>query len=831
MKIEKKKPSSTGNHPINWDELYSSGQIKQWGLPIAQFQDPENGVFRDLLLNWSQLSDKTQSGDPIPMWRICCDVLLLEQDMVLDIDAIIYARTIILKNGASLILDLTGPDSEKPGLTIFASQVLDYDSGESCPLIIQGMRSESDIPGFAFSPSDRASGYVWPPGSDAPHAITSAKVDPAELIIGEPLRLFLMSEFQVATLLSTEEPELAIHQLKWIGEMGQANEDTQDLVSQALSLATSLTEKITRAKNSLLVPQLDYSIYGSKAQACMDLLRARETAWSNLENQIHDEKQWAADAKASLDDRQIQFNLDQQLQAQAQKARDQALYARNLGAQQVVYERAQIAYRKIDFDRGVEEWKKEMIKKEVIKMVLAVGDMAIQVGTIVAAGPEIAALPAIKTAADVVKTIADSTGKIMEESGNSESKAEEPKDDKDKSKKTAATKKKLKDSAKAIGKDGKGIVDAAMNIYDTVQKANELVNTSAATVEMADETTSQALSSDYLNGLDTVTGGSQEWDILTDQMDIIFKKLDDYKISGKEDLHHEINCLIIAGKAYGQAQLALAKANAELAEKKLRTSAAKKSILVFEKRYQELGAGITKDETIAALLYNKVLDSKRAVFLATEAYQRAFAYFSLVDKSGLPALPKITDTIDDFVRAVSMIAGDVLAISSLDKPPQSMGKGRKTGPAFLLNDDSVLNHMRTFGSITWELHYENTAFKDFSRIRLNCVRVFLEGVSCNGKIEIQVATSGVYTDKVPDGGTGSFVGKPMRFNFVYDGQDQNQIIFDGDIAERYEDDFFHPTPFSTWTIKAVGQDGSGLDFSTLTGIRIEFGGEATSCNW
>ncbi len=815
---------------ITWEKLYSARQIKKWGLPIAHFQDAENGIFRDLFLNWTQFSKKISNID-LPVRRICCDVLQLDGDIVLNIDAIIYARKIILKNNASVIIDHTGFEGQNPGLTLFAQEVVDFATGESRSLVIQRMESENDIPEFVFAPQRTVSGVAWTEDNESPVPLHPTNVDPQELLRDEPLQLFLINEFQVATLLSTEYPQLSIDQLQWIGEMARAGDETQDLIAQALSLATNLTEQISRAGDSLLIPQLDYAIYGSKASACMELLRARASSWRNLQQTMSDKEQWAADATAFLNDNQIQSQLNRRLQDQAQTARDQALYSRNLAAQQVVYERAAIDGCRIAYKRGIQYWEQEGIAKEAVKIALAVGDVAYQVGTVVAAGPEIAAIPALKKTADTTKAVMESVLDIMTESGQNESSAEPPSDAKNEEKeKVKSAKKTLNKAAKSLGEDGKGIVEAAINICGIVQKANKLVNTSAATVEMVDDTTGRALASDYLSELDTVTGGSQDWDKLSIETDAIFDKIRDYDIEGKTEFQNEIRRLIVMGKVYGETQLALAKANAELAEKKLRTQAAEKAVRVFQKRFEVLKEDIAEDETIAALLFNKVLDSKRAIYLAVEAYQRAFAYYTLVDKSQWPALPKITDSVDDFGRAVSNITGDALVVSRLGKLPQSMGNGQKTGPSFVLNDKRTIESMKKYCALTWQLPVTASSFRNFCRVRLSCIRVFLEGVQSDENIEIKVATSGVYKDKMPTVGDAIFVGKPMRFNFVYKGNEPERIIFDGDIAGRHQNDFYHPTPFTTWTFKVQKQDGSQLDLSGLEGIRIEFGGEATSRN-
>jgi len=93
---------------------------------------------------------------------------------------------------------------------------------------------------------------------------------------------------------------------------------------------------------------------------------------------------------------------------------------------------------------------------------------------------------------------------------------------------------------------------------------------------------------------------------------------------------------------------------------------------------------------------------------------------------------------------------------------------------------------------------------------------------------VRIATSGHYQDKAKDGSSPEFVSTPRQMTFIYSGRDPKTIRQDGDIARRYEDDFFHPTPFTNWGIHISSQSGAELDFKTITGLRIEFSGESSS---
>jgi hypothetical protein len=77
-----------------------------------------------------------------------------------------------------------------------------------------------------------------------------------------------------------------------------------------------------------------------------------------------------------------------------------------------------------------------------------------------------------------------------------------------------------------------------------------------------------------------------------------------------------------------------------------------------------------------------------------------------------------------------------------------------------------------------------------------------------------------------------FVSQPTRRTFVYNpnwtGEGDRGIVVDGDIARRYKDDFFNPTPFTTFTIRVVGRNGGTVDLSGVTGLKVYFSGEVTA---
>lgn len=860
-----------------WATFYSSKKVTEWQLPAATQDDLENGIFRRLFVRWSELLKASSAGGTPPMWFLCCDVLELDMDVVLDRTAIIFARRIEISNNAELILGRT--DGNASDLLLFTQEIVDKATGAAAALGIVALTPAPEKDpvetAYAFKANGTAGacGLYWSSDAAQPKEQRSADLESAYLIEGEPLRLMLVTTFQLATLLSTENVPLSLSQLRWVGSLGQTNKETLDLALQATSLAnTLLAEKAAAGRNALLVPRLDNSVYASASSAFMELLRERQARWEALQRMKIEDTNWANAARDSLDSRQNEKDLADKLESQALASRQQALRARNIATKQVVYEKTLLAEREILFEAGIKQWKENETRKELINIVTGVFEILKEVPTIVAAGPEMAALPAVQTVqaglsilSSVASTVASELstkpppvqGPKTREEAEAEARAEAdaaalfgPKtkeqaeaEEKEQAKAAAEkearqeTQNKLASSLATAGSGAKKIVDAAMRISEIAQAAATMESSSRAILSSIGETVTGAFSSVEVQGLDVVTGGSQEWDLLGAAIEDTFENFGGgilKSIEGGTEYRLEFRKLVISGKALSQARLAVAKANSQLAEMKLRSMAAEKAIAIANRRVDQLGKQVERDQTLAQFAFNKVLDAKRAVYLALEAYRRAFLYFTLVDEAEVPALPRLTDTVDRLSETVARVSSRLLTYDALDRPPQTMND------IHLTVDPSTLSSLEANkGIVTWILSPDHPVFAGLGRVRFTRVRVFAEGLQFDGPIEVQIATSGVYVDKLLRlGATRQFVSQPMRINFVYDGQTLSgtgsnlnaHINVDGDIAQRYRNDFFNPTPFTTWTfrIKAQGDDETPLDFKSVTSLNVRFFGEATA---
>jgi len=960
----------------NFATLYGPA-AKSWNLPAPDRLDREAGSFRGLRLNWTTLD--TERRKP-PLWLLCCDVLVIERDLTIDGAVFVFARRIELKKGRSITLDRT--DGNAADLLIFAQEVVDADTGSPTALSVTSVSGDGATGGepeitehpFKPDPDSAATGLDWP-ARGKPASMEPARLDPGFLLMGEPLRLSLVTTFQVATLLSSEDPDVSIAQSRWVGAMATASQDTADLSVQALAMAGTLLS-MKAAGAALLVPRLDAEIYADKSKAMMDVLQERDRRFRELQSEHRSDENWQLQAQSVLSEQRNQGDLHQQLEKQGEEARAQAMYARAIAVGQVLYAQEEIRDCEMEFELGIKKWQHDKTLDEEANIALGVFDILKAIPAIAAGAPQLAVLPAVETATGAAKAVAgivntmistaprvfnsllDSKsgspstpnapapsptartshsffddddwpdrssggsggGILITDSDNDDDSGSDDDGgpinlvpegydggldpvspgggsgtspstgstatsttgggsgiatggtatgttgsgsgaatggtatgttgggsgsgavagsatvaagDKEKERKAQLDKlqSQMIDGLAKAGEGAKKIFDAAMNIVAIAEKARKMEATSREILDISDQTIKKGFASSVLQGLDVVTGGQQEWDTLEVEVKYIFEKFRDgllQQVSGGPQYQRAYQRLLVRTRSLSQCRLAVAKANMQLAELRLRRITAERSVGIAQRRLGEIKERAARIEMLAQFVFNTTLDSKRAVYLAMEAHNRAYLYFTLADAA--PTLPRITDSVDAFGKTVAEIVGKQLRREALDPAPQTMQE-----IVCAVNSQSVIDGLRSSGCATWTVGTANRAFEGFGRVRIERIRVQVEGARSNVPIEVQIQTAGLYADKVPRGGTHQlkqFVSQPTRRTFVYNpnwtGEGDRGIVVDGDIARRYKDDFFNPTPFTTFTIRVVGRNGGTVDLSGVTGLKVYFSGEVTA---
>lgn len=835
------------------ESAYTESNLKNMGVFGFNDQKPDEGIFRNMLLSWSLLPQKTSGDNDVPCWFLFADVLRIDTEMLIDTETVIFARRIEVTAEAGIILD-TMDDSDFD-LMIFCQEVVVKGTNNKGLLKIKRINEDESIDTHFFSPNasvNGATGFFW-------HGKSNTKIENYEtsnieytyMYDGEPLRLSLMSLFQFATLISTENMELAQSQFRWISSIAATSNATLDLATQASASAMNLEAMKAAGPNALIVPMLDLDIYAEDAKAFMQLFQQRQVYWQSYELRTHMDQQWADSAQTELALADNELDLDIRLERQAHNTYNQVSKARDIASQQVSSVLAEVVVKRFAFEAGIKIWERDKTIEGIFKIAAGLAEILIQIPAIVVAGPQLATMPIMETidagikigldgidaSRDIFKSKPNKPVEIEMVDLSEKPIKEAPKGKTEKEKKAeklakdtaAKNQEKLKGSLKKAGSGAKKIFDAAMNIAKISASADAMHASSENILSTSQGTVNASFADFSVQGLDVVTGGAQDWDNLALELDDSFESISELKnINGGTAYQLELRKLIIVGKTLSMAKLAMAKAATDLATARMIRVSKAKSVVILNKRLKNLTEQVKLDDSITQLIFNRVLDAKRSVYMALETYRRAYQYFTLAQENALPILPKITGTFSDFSRAVAEISSKKLQTTALGQggaPPQTMKEVK-----FNFNDAKLVQDLRDHGITTFHIGTDNTYFNGFGRVRFNRVRIFVDGLEKNldTRIKVDIATAGEYADKAPQSllYMKRFIGMQTLKTFVYNSTTES-VSIDGDIAARYENDFFNPTPFTIWTIRISRQDGQELDLSKVTGIRLLLEGEAT----
>lgn len=123
-------------------------------------------------------------------------------------------------------------------------------------------------------------------------------------------------------------------------------------------------------------------------------------------------------------------------------------------------------------------------------------------------------------------------------------------------------------------------------------------------------------------------------------------------------------------------------------------------------------------------------------------------------------------------------------------------------------------------------HPRNSKFRSFDRFRVNRMQVYLEGAVTSTRddpIYVKMGTSGVFNDTYK-GDVFQFVSVPLNLAFIYEPNNDDQIILDGSIND--DKLYYQTTPFTDWIISLPEEANSNLQIQNLKTIKVVFSGSA-----
>lgn len=713
----------------------------------------------------------------------------------------ITARHINASDNAGLVLDHR--QNDRAGLQCFALKFSKNLTG-GC------IQSSGASEGFDIQPKDNAIGFEISSKGGQLFTKSHEKIPKALLQELGPFPRSLVTSFQLAACLATEQPELAIHMLRWVVVSTRDSEYHWYLGEQSQALLLQIASKV---EGFQLVPSLSPRIYKTQAEAFRKAAEKFHNEYKRLKDRAINIGTQKEILEMDRERQQDTISYVNELISLRHEDAKRTLKASQLAEGRVRSQHHILAMEKIDFEAELEQWHAEQILNAAVKgsiaAATAVIKIAVQLPAIFAGNPA----PLLATAGDVAKgltEIVEASIKVPMEA-LLKSKIEEEKKER-KNAKVAA----LKAAGEAAFEGGKGIANAISQIVSSCQTAQTAANIANQLLVNAQHPPEDIfLSGESRETLESVTGGSEGWEILNKEFHLALQPLVDQKLPGAFKYQTELEKLIIYGKAICECRLAYAQAVAEYGRQKLQKDYEQRHSERIKKYIDQGEEAIEQSKAIQQGMYQRYLGVKTNVFSAVDNYCRAYLYWALQD-SPIKAEATFSSTIPELCTQLAKIAEDKgRALESFVRRPQIFEDN-----IIRVEDASVIDSLQKTRVANWTVDLDHPTFKDYERVRMDSIQVRLVGVPDDKKVAIDLTTSGRFRDK----GFGKdyfFVGRPVKWLLKYqNGKDLTK----GKLPESMEGDYFMPTPFTDWTLIVSQEKNPDLDLSNLTAIELKVSG-------
>ncbi len=792
----------TPENPIEWASLYADLAVKG-NVPYASSQtiDSVHSIFQAMYLDLADIKRTlAASGESPEIVTLYADVLNIPAGTTwLAHDAmLIYARRVQVGPGATVHLDYRS--DQVASLVLFCSEI------QGTVEVVATTEQEGQPHPAVFPIS-------VPPetGGVQVHAVNGMPVQSlltwAQGISTTPTDVFqqtLTTEFIYASLLIDEHPAIALGQLAWTKNWSAQSPVLEGLLFRSASLLTLLSSQVeARSNGATFVPYLTRQVYTELATAFVSQATQYETEYGQLSTQKLVTDEFISSAKALLDNQTYQSQYADVLQAQAKTNYENAVAA--VQVSETAFAKAQNAARlvKIDFeDVGIPAWIREKIKDAIVKLGTAVITFGVGIGEMLlgdgAAGA--ASAGAAVEGAQAVEQTAKAGSEI------------------------AKLAKELSDTMKQLKK----LVEALEKVYNL---SKELV-AAAGDIEHA-----QAYATNLKN-MNVLTDGTDlsatyMWQVYQLNADATLQGPIDQGVEYAKQLKLAVDAVAIYGQALAAAQLSAIQAGQQYSQAVWRHQLSQQQQQRLEQEVDSLETGEQPTVSMMQQLYLRYIDAKSSLFAAIEGYRASYMYWALQQSPIEPSIIESVEGLDNGLASLTKIALDnANALSHFSPAPQSL-----TSKSIVIDDPTVLGALRQSATTSWNVGLDASTFEGFGRVRLSCVRIWLEGAkpTAGHAVNIIISTLGSYLDRL-DGSNYQFMSKPLQRDFTYTVSDRDggaawkfedgsfgDIEVDGSVDKEVSYAYFAPTPFAQWSIDLT-KHNPGLDLSGVTKITIEFAG-------
>jgi hypothetical protein len=791
-------------NPADWSVFYADLQQKG-NVPDASCADinQNNAVFSSMFLDLSVIKNTIRlSGYNPLMTVIYADVLVIPNltNWLLNSQGlVIFARRIEVAGSATILLDFR--ESTTAQVIIFADEFV----GE---LSVNAIKKDVLQPViFKITQNEVAPGVSVNAENGAPTIHPLKFKQGIGFDIAKRFEKYLNNSFIFGSLLYDQNQTLALSILLWVKSWAAQSDQFQELFYRSTSLGTLLNSQINAQENgALFVPYLTANVYTTLAQAFAADAAKYENDYQHLSTQKVLTDEAIAVAKTMVANSQSEIVYVNSLLKQANENYDNAVTAatqaqQNFNIQKIKTDDVAAKFQQI----GIPDYVREQTIKAIVSLVTALVTFGAGIAAM-AVGDEAAGPAAAEGAVKSVQAVEEAAGIGSE---------------------IAKTAKDLAETMKKLKK----LVEALQKVYELAK----------AVKEVADNISSAKGQVDVIQDMEDTTDGADlsaadGWAIYKIQTDNLMKDPVEKGIGYAAEYLEAIDILVVYGQSLNAAQLAVIKTGQQAAAITFQLHYAQEKQANLQALVDNLKAGEAPILAMMQQFYQKYLDGKSSLFAALKSYQASYFYWALRRSV---VQPKIVDPVSDLSAGIADITkitmDSATALEQFDPPPQQM-----SNILFTIKDPEILKQLHTTGQTSWVLPLTDEEFAGMERVRLNTIRVWLEGTDFNGSnhsVFITVTTTGNYLDTYKKTNY-QFNSKTLTRTFKYrvdnhgtnpDWEFDNGLLgfvqIDGAVDKEVAYAYFQPTPFSEWHISLLANN-QGLDYSSISKITMYFAGTA-----
>ncbi|EDZ42643.1 MAG TPA: hypothetical protein DHC76_20365 [Rhodobacteraceae bacterium] len=660
------------------------------------------------------------------------------------------------------------------------------------------------------------SGGNWTRFDGATNALTALDDLPGGgVAAGDDLYWTLMSSFNVGSVLGhdrrslaatgndlsptgtlSERQVLAADILTWVHRIAATGADP---TMHQLSLSSANMAGIVRGQAATIsyVPMLKAELYHDLVAQLEDVTTDYETKFDDATKALILSEPVGAYIKATGANFEDRGAVSDQLIADAQQAvqENQRLLDQNAEkVEDITRLEGELDQAILKFHGGIDDYK----AKKKSDATFAIAEAAFEVGAslgAMAAGDE-AAVAGVEGGVKAVETAAKEASKI----------------------------KKLIETIKKIA----AMISKLKDVLDALKKTKDAVGDFRKIGPEASKL------GDGLSRPDVASGEVMDvayWQVFRETAEDILKPLSE--IDGSDDYLTALRHLSIYGTAVTANRQALIAAQQKLLKLSLDAATEKDMAARLETISKDARENSAALQSAKVLLYQDLLRVKGQVLVYMDAHAAAYRYWAVEPDIPKECVPFLSDS-----AAALKIKLINLSKLRLQKLEQFLPSPEPMHARIHIDDPRVLASLARDRKASFTVTPDNAVFQleedpgpghpagHYERVRLIGERVYLNPEAVPDKdlvVKIAINTNGHFMDSYRSRGPYAYIADTAEHTFAYRvNDDRDDPISDARAAKGF--DYFHPTPFTTWTI-TIENKAEDLALDKLTGLEFHLFGK------